>query len=295
VTPNRKKAWVDSLLGKREAIEQAIGMPLGEMLGCGHWGCVFESTAPWVVKLSIDPTEGPIWSKIAGLVEDEVWGADGFVKVKSIHRLTPDLVVGGKKRKVWAIVREAVEPVFREFTMKELGEKGRGSMVKTSRFTNELLGFSGPVAASFLTAGYYLPKGSYKNEEFHVGLGGLVRYRDLATLWHLYGARRRTTYSADRIRGLESMLGVYSKDDAVERIEHVVQHAFSGAYWAPLGESLHMLATHEIYLRDVHAMNIGWHVPKTDESWTHIVIFDPGHTPTAGAEIETLSIEREAL
>ena len=59
--PNvRKKKWVEQLLTKRDKIEKAIGMPLGTMLGCGHWGCVFESTAPWVVKLSIDPTEGPI-------------------------------------------------------------------------------------------------------------------------------------------------------------------------------------------------------------------------------------------
>jgi len=102
----RKKKWVEALLTKQAAIEDVLEVPIGRMLGCGHWGCVFESTTPFVVKFSIDPTEGPIWSKIVGLVREEQYGGMGFPNIKSITRLMPDISHSGKKRKVWAIVRD---------------------------------------------------------------------------------------------------------------------------------------------------------------------------------------------
>jgi hypothetical protein len=296
--PNRKKAWVEALLGKREAIEQAIGMPLGRMLGCGHWGCVFESDSPWVVKLSIDPTEGPIWSKIAGLVRDDSWGDRGFTEIKSITRLTPDLRVGGKTRKVWAIVRENVEPVFREYSLKELGEKGRGTFMRTSPFTNELLGIPAPTA--FLDR--YAKSGTPAQKDFVLGLAGLYKYRELATLWHLLGEKRLGSVMKSR---LESILRTYplrdysrhpTREEVEERIQGLDRY-FHGPHMGPIGESLAMLATHGIYLRDVHNMNIGWHIGRGDNDWTYVVIFDPGHTPTEEADIETALIAngRQAL
>lgn len=287
MTPNRKK-WVEALLGKRSRIEGALGASLGDMLGCGHWGCVFVSEGPWVVKLSIDPTEGPIWSKIAGLVEDEHYGGDGLVKLKSITRLTPDLVVGGRKRKVWAIVREGVEPVFREYRPKELGDRGRGTRTLTSKFTNDLLGYSKPQA-------WNLPVMNHKQEDFAKGISSLFKYRDLARFWHI-------KHDALRGRQREKIVERYGAafeeglDRTAERIQHVADVGFSGPHMAPLGESLSMLASNGIYLRDVHNLNIGWHVPTGDDDWARVVIFDPGHTPTEGVDIEERLIEnREPL
>jgi hypothetical protein len=289
VTPNRKKAWVDELLTKKDPIERALGVPLETMLGCGHWGCVFESTAPWVVKLSIDPTEGPIWSKVAGLVEEEQYGGDGLVRIHSITRLTPDLVYGGKKRKVWAIVREGVEPVFREYRPKELGEKGRGTRTLTTAFTNELLGYSKPQSWS-------LEVTNYKQEDFKKGIESLFKYRDLTTFWHLkqraHRGLSRTALSQGRYAGRLDM----SLEATAERIQRVTEVGFQGPHMAPLGETLSMLASNGVFLRDVHNLNIGWHVPKDDDDWARVVIFDPGHTPTEGADIgEALLENREAL
>jgi hypothetical protein len=273
--PNlRKKAWVEALLTKRPAIEHALGVPLGKMLGCGHWGCVLDSTPPWVVKLSIDPTEGPIWSKIAGLVKEEVWGDKGFTEIKSIHRLTPDIPYGGRKKKVWAIVREGVEPVF---------ESVRGSL-RYSDYTREQLGLDKDTEVHGSSLAAY---GS-DAEDFSRALDGLGRYQAATRAWH---AMKRSTRSM-------AYQKFVSREDAEEKIERIVQHAFQGGIAAPLGESLHLLAMNGIYLRDVHLMNIGWHVPRDpDDDWARIVIFDPGHTPTGGAEIESLLIEngREAL
>lgn len=295
---SRKKQWVDTLMTKREAIEQALDAPLGAMLGCGHWGCVFESTPPWVVKFSIDPTEGPIWSKIAGVLADEDYGTDGFVELRSITRLTPDLVLRSKPHKVWAIVREAVEPVFREYTEKELGGHGRGTRVLTTSFTNKLLGLGEPMPAY----GRRESTTNNKHEDFWSGIDGLFKYRDLATLWHLFGARSTLMNRERRMQLLRMQRfpddgNVTTRDDVAARIERVLGHYFRGPHMAPLGESLALLSMHQIYLRDVHQQNIGWHVSRGDDDWSKIVIFDPGHTPTEKADIQTALIEngRQAL
>ncbi len=271
-TPNAtRKKWVQALLEKREAIGRAIGMPLGDMLGCGHWGCVFDSNPPWVVKLSIDPTEGPAWSKIAGLVQSEQWGQDGFTEIQSIHRLTPDLVIGGRKRKVWAIVREGVEPVFQD---------DRGVLV-TSDYTNRVLGLSFPMAQHELSRTSGLPP---RVQDVATMMRGLQLYRDAATAWHVLGPQRRWTERAERERSYyRDHMGIRSRDIAQDRALRAVRSYFHGPSAAPLGESLEMLASNDVFLRDVHLMNIGWHVPRDDDDWARIVIFDPGHTPTVSA------------
>jgi len=273
-----RKKWVNALLGKREAIQRAISVPLGDLLGCGHWGCVFESANPWVVKLSIDPTEGPAWSKIAGLVQGEQWGQDGFTEIKGIYRLTPDLVIGGRKRKVWAIVREGVEPVFKEYNARELGEHGGGKILATSDYTNRVLGL--PSATRLETA--ELP-GSPRAQDVSSMIKGLRLYRDAATAWHVLGAQQRWSPRVQRERSYyRDHLGIRTRDVAMDRALRALRGYFHGPSAAPLGESLEMLATNDVLLRDVHLLNIGWHVPRDDDDWARIVIFDPGHTPTVG-------------
>jgi hypothetical protein len=286
--PNvRKKAWVEQLLTKRDKIEKAIGMPLGTMLGCGHWGCAFESTAPWVVKLSIDPTEGPIWSKIAGLLRDEQWGLQGFPEIKSIHRITPDLVTpGGRKKKVWAIVRENVEPVFKNYTAMEFwGKKGRMSVLATSPFTNARLGLSAPLQPGALQDEYERLRRTGRDFDFGRAMGGLNEYRRLSREWHELHSPRYSRHASRK-----------SLEDLEYRINRVVETMFNGPACAPLGESLNMLASHGVYLRDVHMLNIGWHVARDADDWDRVVIFDPGHTPTAGGkDIEQVLVENRRV
>jgi hypothetical protein len=276
VIPNvRKKAWVEQLLAKRDKIEKFLGLPLGTMLGCGHWGCVFESTPPWVVKLSIDPTEGPIWSKIKGLLDEEQWGLHGFPEIKSLHRITPDLVTpGGRKKKVWAIVRENVEPVF----------VNRRDGLHFSDLTREKYGL--PLGLRSPALKDYGPGA----QDLDTALDGLGMYRMLATEWHKRKNPRASPFA----------FWIHSKslEDAEYKINRVVETMFNGPAMAPLGESLNMLASHGVYLRDVHLLNIGWHIARDADDWDRIVIFDPGHTPTAGGkDIERVLVEngREAL
>lgn len=266
----RKKKWVEHLLTKRDAIEHAVGMPLGRMLGCGHWGCVFESEPPWVVKLSIDPTEGPIWMKITALIREEQYGDGGFAEILSVRRIMPNLIVGGRNRKVWAIVREGIEPVFKEYRAKELGHHGGGTMIATSEHTNRMLGLHHPATPLEL-------KRAYTDEDVGFALSGLDSYRFTGMAW-----------DDDRL----------SREDAAHKAARIAETAFHGGAWAPLGESLAMLASNGVILRDVHLLNIGWHLARDDDDWDRVVIFDPGHTPTeGGGDIETVLVEegREAL
>jgi hypothetical protein len=282
MTPNaRIKSWVTGLLARRSELERAMGQPVGELLGCGAWGCVFKSTDPWVVKLSIDPTEGPIWKKIQNLITEERYGEMGFVEVRSIRRLIPDVVYSGRRRKVWGIVRSEVEPllggsdlvdfegnVLSDFTRAHLGLRPSQSYADLSRSAER--GWAQLSAARPRRA---------SEEELGMAMRGLGIYRGLATSWHSLG---RPTYEQERIP---------------TKIEHVLNHYFSGAVGGALGESLSMLASNGVYLRDVHLNNVGWHVARDDNDYTRLVIFDPGHTPTDSAEIEEHLVKngREAL
>ncbi len=199
----RKKGWVEALLTKRAALEKVLGVPLGEMLGCGHFGCVFDSRPPWVVKFSIDPTEGPIWSKIVGLMKAEQYGEGGFPEIKSITRILPDIPYGGRKKKVWAIVRESVAPVYKaageytDFSIAKLGlEPGSGR--------RDLLN----------QKGYVLP------QDFSEAIYGLAHYQGLAREWHQKHS-----------------------DEVEQKIERILGRYFSGGIAGPLGESLSMLAS----------------------------------------------------
>jgi hypothetical protein len=271
--PNvRKKAWVEALLTKRDKIEKAIGMPLGTMLGCGHWGCVFESTPPWVVKLSIDPTEGPIWSKIMGLVSEEQYGALGFPEIKSLHRITPDIPYGGRKKKVWAIVREGIEPVYKS-TPANISLGGRKGEFTTS----------------------FLQRAAGNEADFDRCMSSLLNYKMLATAWHDLGLRPRRGAVFQEYRQDRARREYGTREEIEEKIQRVTDMGFSGSAFAPLGESLSMLASNGVYLRDVHMLNIGWHVTRDADDWDRIVIFDPGHTPTAGGkDIEEALVENPA-
>jgi hypothetical protein len=205
-----------------------------------------------------------------GLIGEEQYGDGGFPEIRIIRRIMPDLVTGGRKRKVWAIVREGVEPVFKEYRAKELGHHGGGTMIATSEHTNRMLGLPRPVTPSDL-------RRAYADEDVGMALSGLDSYRYTGMAW-----------DHDRL----------SREDAAHKATRIAETAFHGGAWAPLGESLAMLASNGIILRDVHLLNIGWHIARDDDDWDRVVIFDPGHTPTeSGEDIETVLVEegREAL
>jgi len=147
------------------------------------------------------------------------------------------------------------------------------------------------------------PDGKDLDETF----GALGKYRTAATDWHVWNAqwRGRESAAAKAAReDIRSRYGVYSGDASglrnkiEEKIQRIAEMGFQGGACAPLGESLAMLASNGVYLRDVHLMNIGWHVLTSTNDWTRLVVFDPGHTPAGpAADIEETLISngREAL
>jgi hypothetical protein len=288
-----RKRWVNDLLAKRDALERAVGVPVGELLGCGHFGCVFTSEPPWVVKLSVDPTEGPIWAEILNAIEENAgYGADGFCRVKDIVRLKPDVGMGKKKRALYAVVREAVMPVFTD--------EGYGG-IGTTEFTLEQLGLAGTESSTGYRDEWWerLHEEHLKTprvRDFAATIDALMEYRKVGVMaqyiekarnprvpwWH-----REQYLESLRDRGYASGYPPRLVPDWQDRLQRRAEQAaykMGGPIGGPLGESLVMLAGMGIVLRDVHLMNVGWRIHDCigdDCADTGaIVIFDPGHTPS---------------
>lgn len=261
----RVKKWVQVLLDHREQLEKAAGGPLGSVLGCGHYGCVVQMPDPWVLKLTIDPTEAHIWSKILELEAEEVYGQDGFTRLARIFELRPGIRYGGRMKRVYGIVREKICPAFwtssqgngvTAYTIRRLGmEWTEQYPPKFSHRTLRNLDVSSHPRAAWVKSNI---------DEFYNAVQGLLDYRYIATQWH------------DRLH-------VSRRDEIKEDLREIIDKRFGGPIGGPVGESLGMLLDNDVVLRDTHLGNIGWRVVEDidgDEAPLSLVIFDPGHTPT---------------
>lgn len=279
----RVKPWVEVLLKHRSALERAAGGKLGEMLGCGHWGCVFDMpNTPWVLKLTVDPTEAHIWSKILELIENEVYGANGFPRFKKLFKLEPGIPYGrtGKTRVAYGIVREKVAPVFKsarfgleltEFSKQYLGLDHLTVNVPVRGKPGAWQAVPAPVLYDRLRNKAITDLNTVtqnKVDEFVENVEMLVKYRLEARLWHKGG-------------------GFMTREERKDRLERILNR-MGGPVGGPLGESLNMLLSNGVVLNDVHQLNIGWRFLKDaggQEGYTCLVVFDPGHTPTAKRQL----------
>jgi hypothetical protein len=102
--------WVNDLLVKREVLTRVFEMPVGRLLGCGGFGCVFKAQTPWTVKFTIDPDEGPMWARLWKLQQTECALYPAIPRIKEVVRLQPDVVLSPRRpritRKLYAVVRE---------------------------------------------------------------------------------------------------------------------------------------------------------------------------------------------
>lgn len=267
----RIKKWVQVLLDHRANLERAAGGELGQVLGCGHFGCVVDMADPWVLKLTIDPTEAHIWAKITELQAEEVYGHDGFTRLKRIFELKPGIKYGGRMKRVYGIVREKIAVPLKWdkrasaaptlYTLRRLGIQVPDNYVANFNYKDLLkLDVSSMPKSTLVKANI---------TEFVKAIEGLADYRYIASQWYrkLHVGRR------DEIRG---------------QLQWVINHKFSGPIGGPLGESLSMLLDNEVVLRDTHLGNVGWRVFEDvdgEEAPESLVIFDPGHTPTEKREL----------
>lgn len=278
------KKWVRTVLEHQSSLEHAAGGRLGEVLGCGHWGCVLDMPrTPWVLKLTVDPTEAHIWSKILSLMEDERYGEDGFPRFKKLFKLEPGIPYGtrGRKRIAYGIVREKVMPTFRyerkwgslyltDASKQVLGldklelpvpGKKRGEVVRIPR----------PISYRDLLSVPILQGSEHKVESFVSNIEALTRYREFARDYH------------------EARYSEYGRTNWLRLCEREA-NKMNGPIGGPLGESLLMLASNNVVLNDVHQLNIGWRfLPEVEgiEGYPCLVVFDPGHTPTAKRPLPT--------
>lgn len=92
-------------------------------LGCGHYGCVWElwSQDPnydevpnlarptgRVLKISVDPTEGPVVAAIMKTGQDK--RLDGLVRWEGVWRIPSYIGSAAGRDKGWVIIREEVKP-----------------------------------------------------------------------------------------------------------------------------------------------------------------------------------------
>lgn len=288
-SPERAPGWVKRLLERRQRIEKAIGAPLGAMLGCGHFGCVFDSTEPWVVKLTIDPTEGDMWAALTEFQIESHYGTDGIARVHEVVRLKPDMSWRGKPRAVHAVLRERVFPIWGDeyagyFSAVTLDRLGLTDLPPPGRFSHWSMEAVRPV--SVRNDPSLPPRVRGNLQEFYSLMHGLLKYREAAEDWHR-GATLKRAWNKERVQeaAWEDMLNAANR--------------MSGWVGGYIGETLVSLMDRDIVLRDVHWENIAWRANdriEGEELPLSLIIFDPGHSPTAQREIrEVLVANRSPL
>lgn len=258
-----RKQWVKEILRKRDAYEKAIGMPLGEVLGCGHYGCVVASTDPWVVKLTIDPNEPYLWERAINHLDESGYGSMGIVRIKDVVQLNPK--VEGKQ--VFAIVRESVIPVM-----------GKGNNLSDHTRRVEDLGA--------FTRGGLFGRCPPQNdpERFGCGLRALGDYDYMAkTLFNVVSTRFGHRFVSPWRD--QSELPADSEKALTQAIRRM--QAWGSNSMQEIAQALECFLAYGFVLRDLHLGNIGWRiherVPGLDEELPtdRVVIYDLGHTPVA--------------
>jgi hypothetical protein len=266
--------WVQELLKDRAAVEHAIREPIGQMLGCGYFGCAFDSRDPWVVKLTIDPQEGPMWAVIMDILREEGGrGQSGFTRVKEVVRLRPGVGTGKRKKALYAVVREEVQPIFEskppnsltDYSVRRLELDPDDKQINPTiiakqapdldRFSADLVDTRGIPAASAERIAAQL-------RDFWNAMRAMFVYD--------------TAVAKNRKRRL-------SKKDMAAQIRQALALC-KGEVGRGLGDGLAVLLDHGVVLHDLHVLNVGWRIFADIEGWPRldrgIAVFDPGFTPT---------------
>jgi len=87
------------------------GADIDTVLGCGHYGCVFPFAKDerWVIKVTRDATERPMWKWIMGRQKSGEYAMDAFAFVKDV-KSAGKIQWQGKQQPITVIKREIVEP-----------------------------------------------------------------------------------------------------------------------------------------------------------------------------------------
>lgn len=242
--------WIRKFVKQHQATLARKTGATSEVLGCGHYGCVLKSEDPrWVIKITRDPTEGPMVQRIMALrAADGGTGRgpslayDGIVFYRDIYE-AGGLKFRGKDWPVYVIVREAVEPFDRALLTSAF-----------SRFGNR-------------DSGYHIP-----------GLPDLPAY---IVKRSLRGLANTKEHAGDYFR----LKTPHRRESALEAYSDALSNIYDA--FPEMAQTFYDLLDQDTVLRDVHAYNLGFTVVDWEKTYRPprtVVIHDLGHTPTAAKE-----------
>lgn len=256
--PEGKKApkWLRRVFeaGYLPRIERSMQLKILRMIDCGFWGCVFTTSDPrWVVKISSDPTEGPMQAEIGKRQQEGQYGYDGFAFVQSVARLSKKIKKQRKEVDVFVIVREEVEPLDGIFRAYSFSARPNTMVTEIS------------------------PKARYADVKRAVK--ALGQYNTLAFDW--YKAKRNAGQRDQELlwRQMEGQLSRVSK-----WFPHLGQSMGMFHYE---GRPLKDVHYGNIGIRR-HVMD---GVLPGDAALGAVVCFDPGHTPSEGLNAPIFEID----
>jgi len=296
------RAWAEFLEANLDRFQRTIDVPIGRLLGCGRFGCVFESEAPWVVKLTRDASEGPVWSYMQSLLEPDedfpelATNLPSFLVVRDVVRITPDVVFNGAVQPVFGIVREEAVPVFVPFEVRNpFDDSVVGQHMALSPLTQEILGLSPkavqrvglqePVLYTQLSelVGRFHPGVQKQFALLHDALLGTRDYRVAADRFH----QLRWIPLRLREEGVPTRELQTAEDQANAALKDVVS-AWQRLRKNPLATELGLtletaLNAADLVFRDLHAYNVGWRTHRVVGGVDRpqcMVILDPGAMAT---------------
>jgi hypothetical protein len=307
--------WVYDLLEKQDQLEDMLGVRLGEILGCGYFGCVVATDGPWVVKLTVDETEGPIWSAVEDVVTRN-WGQTGehlagWPRVREIVELQPGVSLHGRELKLYAIVREAAEPAFARWgptdyvsthaTLKALGMNRKMIEQGYDPVSEELRSQPRYVTANIMHDLVHLQdRGrATRKQMLEIAKKSTRMIECLKQIYHynLIGKEVRDVYLEwyeDQAEAREGAVLHFVGQVASDEVHLVASELEDNEFGEPLGELFQALVDETIVLADVHAMNLGWRQHATVDGDTLpkcLMVIDPGATPT----VQRTVIERRMI
>jgi len=281
--------WADKILNKHfDRLVERVGielMPLPELgprdergvllpvrkarkkapeyteLGCGHYGCVYETTTPgWVFKITSDPTEAEFITASMTLPEHET---PGIVKYKGVWQIPGEL---HKRRPVFVLIREEAENVGGLIKASDDQQdylKAR-SVMRHLEWFKELANRARTKIQASKNPDILLEVARFKPwAEGNVSYSSIERWIREGSPWERNTLRDWLKGAQAAAYGIQAAR-IVAADMQNEDVGYLI------------GETLGYFLDEDLLLADVHANNVG-QVRRKDYGGPIWVITDPGH------------------
>jgi hypothetical protein len=298
------KVWAAFLESNKDRFQRTITAPIGGLLGCGLFGCVYESESPWVVKLTRDKTEGPIWAYMAELLGDpEVTDElNAFLRVNDVVRVQPDVIFDEEEMPIYCIVREEGLPVLAEPGLRVTKETQRRIGITPKILADIGIDEEEPSINVLGRLGDALPPAIQESlADFYSLIVALKYYRSHALVFHKWRGKLThgdyeglEQYQAEEIAD-EAFRGML---DSIDGMRH--RNNRPNRFGLEIGTTLAAAVNFgDLVFQDLHLYNIGWRIHETigqDRRPPCMVILDPGAMATPySPEIREVELMLENL